>query len=233
MLDFRPDEEQKMLTDTIRRLADVRIRKVYRDAEESGVMPDEVIQAGWEIGLLAASLPEEYGGFGEYSVVTNALAIEEFAWGDLAVMLRTMQPNLVAIPLMLCGTTAQKEAFLPQFSEALIPEVTAAIIEPRIQYNPFRLSTTAVRVGDEYVLDGTKVYVPSAESAELFLIYADEDGVTQAFLVAADTPGLTVGRRDKLMGIHALATNEIVLDACRLPARTAWAGRWAAILGCC
>lgn len=218
MLDLRPDEEQKMLTSAIHRLAETSMRKAYREAEESGVIPASVVQSGWEIGLLAASLPEAYGGLGEYSVVTNALAIEEFAWGDLAIALRILQPNLVAIPLMLCGTEEQKAAHLPLFGGATAPEVTAAIIEPRIQYNPFRLTTTAVRQGDEYIIDGLKVYVPAAESAELFLVYADEDGTTQAFLVPAGTTGLTIERPDKLMGVQALPTSQVRLDACRLPA---------------
>lgn len=218
MLDFRPDEEQKMLTETIGRLAGDKIRKVYRDAEESGEIPADVVQAGWEIGLLPTGIPEAYGGFGEYSSVTGALAFEEFAWGDLAVTLRIMQPNLVAIPIMLCGTDAQKERYLPQFCEAMPPHVTAAIVEPLVQFNPFRLVSSATRDGDEYVLQGTKVFVPAADDAELFLVYANEEGVTQAFLVPADAPGLTIGRQDKLMGIRALPTNLITLQDCRIPA---------------
>ncbi|HIP72732.1 MAG TPA: acyl-CoA dehydrogenase family protein, partial [Anaerolineae bacterium] len=66
MLDFRPDDEQKMLIEAIMRYAEERMRKVYRDAEEEGVIPADVVQAGWEMGVLPTGLPEEYGGFGEY-----------------------------------------------------------------------------------------------------------------------------------------------------------------------
>jgi alkylation response protein AidB-like acyl-CoA dehydrogenase len=217
MLDFRPDEEQKMLTETIGRLAKDKIRTVYRDAEESGRIPEDVVQAGWEIGLLPTGIPEEFGGFGEYSSVTGALAFEEFAWGDLAVTLRVMQPNLIAVPIMLCGTQAQKEQYLPQFCEETPPAMTAAIIEPLVRFNPFRLATTATREGDAYVLQGTKVYVPAADEAEMFMVYANEDGVTQAYLVPADTPGLTVGAADKLMGIRALPTHMVTFNECRIP----------------
>ena len=113
MLDFRLDEEQQMLTDAIARYAKERMRKVFRDAEEENNIPPDVVQAGWEIGLLPTSIPEEHGGFGEYSAVTGAVAIEEFAWGDLAITLNVMTPNLVAIPVMLCGTDAQKDTYLP------------------------------------------------------------------------------------------------------------------------
>ena len=115
MLDFRLDEEQQMLTDAIARYANERVRKVFRDAEEDGEIPPDVVQAGWEIGVLPTSIPEEYGGFGEYSAVTGAVATEAFAWGDLAITLSVMVPNLVAVPLMLAGTEEQKEALSAAF----------------------------------------------------------------------------------------------------------------------
>ena len=224
MLDFRPDEEQKMLTDTIARFARERVRKVYRDAEEEGEVPEALVQAGWEIGLLPTAIPEAYGGFGEYSSVTGALAIEEMAWGDLAVTLAVMTPNLVAIPVMLCGTEAQRAAYLPQFCEETPPRVSAALIEPVVQFSPYRLKTTAARQGDEYVLQGSKTFVPLADEADVILVYANEGGQTQAFLVPAGTPGLTVGKRDKLMGVKALTTNAVTLADCRVPAENKLGG---------
>lgn len=224
MLDFRLDEEQKMLVEAISRYARERVRKVYRDAEEEQTIPADVLQAGWEIGLLPTSLPETYGGLGVYSSVTSALAVEEFAWGDLALTLSLMTPNLVAIPLLLHGTEAQKEAYLPSFCEDSIPGVTAAFTEPVIQFNPFQLRTTAVREGDEYVLNGTKAVVPRAAGAELILVYANENGQTQAFLIPAETPGVSVGERDKLMGIRALPTFRVTFTNCRIPAENRLGG---------
>ncbi len=206
MLDFRLDDEQQMLADAIARFAKEQVRKVFRDAEEEEEIPAEVVEAGWEIGVLPASIPEEFGGFGEYSAVTGVVATEEFAWGDLAITLNIMAPNQVAIPLMLCGTDAQKETYLPLFADEQIPHLTAALTEPVIQFNPYRLKTTAVREGVHYILNGTKTMVPLAAEADLILVYASEDGQTQAFLIPADTPGMTVGKRDKLMGLHALPT---------------------------
>ncbi|HMT20055.1 MAG TPA: acyl-CoA dehydrogenase family protein, partial [Promineifilum sp.] len=174
MMDFRPDEEQKMLTDTIARFARERVRKVYRDAEEEGEIPEALVRAGWEIGLLPTALPEIYGGFGEYSVVTGALALEEFAWGDLAIALAVMTPNLVAIPIMLCGTDEQKANYLPQFAADTPPNVSAALTEPSVRFSPYKLQTRAERHGDEYVLTGTKTYVPLADEAEVILVYANE-----------------------------------------------------------
>jgi acyl-CoA dehydrogenase len=74
MINFELDQEQKMLTDAIGRFAEERVRKVFRDADEEGKLPLDVVQAGWEMGVLPTSIPEAYGGFGEYSVVTGVLA---------------------------------------------------------------------------------------------------------------------------------------------------------------
>ena len=218
MINFELDQEQKMLTDAIGRLAQERIRKVFRDADEEGKLPPEVIQAGWEMGVLPTSIPEAYGGFGEYSVITGVLAAEAFAWGDLATTLHIMTPNLVAVPLMLAGTEAQKEAHLPLFCEESLPKVTAALTEPVIQFDPRQLQTTAVLEDEDYLLNGTKSFVPLAADAETFLIYANEDGATQAFFVPSDTEGFSVLDREKLMGVRALPTFQVKLDNVRVSA---------------
>lgn len=216
MLDFRLDEEQQMLVSAISRFASEKVRKLYRDAEEDGVIPADVVQAGWEIGLLPTAIPEAYGGFGEYSAVTGVLAAEEFAWGDLAISLNIMLPNLVAIPLMLTGTEEQKETYLPGFCDEHAPRMTAALTEPTIQFDPHKLATTAVPDGDEYILNGSKVYVPLAANAEMILVYANENGRTQGFLVPANSAGLTISSRDKLMGIRALPTYKVTLNDVRV-----------------
>ncbi len=224
MLDFRLDEEQKMLTDAIARYANERMRKVFRDAEEDGRIPPEIVQAGWELGILPTGLPEAYGGFGEYAALTGVLASEALAWGDLAIALNVMVPNLVAIPVMLCGTEAQKEAYLPQFCDEVMPAMTAAFTEPVVKFDPYKLKTTAVRDGAEYVLNGTKTAVPLAETAELILVYANEDGKTQAFLVPADAAGLSIDKKAKLMGIKGLPTFMVTLANCRVPAENKLGG---------
>ena len=112
MLSFELDEEQKMFVEVIERFAANQMRKSYRDAEEDGLIPDHLRQSGWDFGLLPAGIPEQYGGFGEYSVVTGVLATEALAFGDLAITLSIATPGLVAIPVLLSGTEAQKERYL-------------------------------------------------------------------------------------------------------------------------
>jgi alkylation response protein AidB-like acyl-CoA dehydrogenase len=217
MLEFALDEEQQMLVNTLNRFAETQIRSVYRDAEEDGEMPQGVVRAGWEFGLLPTSIPEEYGGFGEYSVVTNAIAAEELAYGDLAAALAILQPGLLAIPVMLAGTHAQKEEYLPLFCGESPPKITAALTEPRVRFDPRSLSSAAEVVDNSYILSGEKSLVPLAEEADTYLVYASEKGQTQAFFVEKETGGLLVKDREQLMGISALPTYRITLDDCRIP----------------
>jgi alkylation response protein AidB-like acyl-CoA dehydrogenase len=217
MVSFELDEEQKMLKEAIDRFADDRMRKVFRDAEEEASIPGELVQAGWEFGLLPTGIPEAYGGFGEYSTITGVVALEAFAFGDLAMTLSIAAPGLVAVPLILAGTEDQKEKYLSQFCQETPPRMTAALTEPRIQFDPRSLKTTAVRDGESYFLNGVKSLVPLADTAELFLVYANEDGQTQAFFVNGEMPGLSVGEREKLMGVNALPTFGLALENCQIP----------------
>ena len=218
MINFQLDEEQSMLATAIKRFSQERVRKVFRDADEEGTIPADVITAGWELGLLPTSIPEAYGGFGEYSAITSAIAVEEFAWGDLAAALTILTPNLVAMPLMLAGSEEQKAAYLPMFCQETMPQVTAALTEPRVQFDVRRLQTTAVRDGDEYILNGVKCMVPLAAGATWIMVYAQEEGQNQAFLLSADTPGLVVGPQEKLMGVKSLPTYGLTLTDARVPA---------------
>jgi acyl-CoA dehydrogenase len=216
MIDFTLDEEQTMLTGAIHRYAEEKMRKVFRDADEEGNVPADVLQAGWEIGLLPSGIPEEYGGFGAHSAVTSAVATEAFAWGDLSITMNLLAPGSVAIPILKAGTKAQREQYLPLFCDESLPKVAAALTEPTIQFDPRHLTTTAVADGDQFLLNGTKMMVPLAMEAELFLVYANQDDRTQAFLVPANAAGLTVGQRDKLMGLRALPTYQLTLSNCAI-----------------
>ncbi|NOZ72401.1 MAG: acyl-CoA dehydrogenase [Chloroflexi bacterium] len=219
MYSFDLTDEQRMLTETVHRYATRSLRKIYREAEESGSIPVEVLQAGWELGLLPASLPEAYGGFGEHSLLNGALYTEELAYGDAAATLELLSPNLVAFPILHSGTEEQKQAILPQFCDVEIPKMAAAFLEPVILFEPRQLQTRAKRVGNEYVIDGIKTMVIRADEAEQFLVYArdEEADSTQAFFIPADSEGLTVGDRNLWMGMNALKTHTLRLEEVKVP----------------
>lgn len=218
MLDFEIDEEQKMMVEAIERFADRKMRQAYREADEEQQIPAELIQAGWEFGILPSTIPVQYGGFGEYSVMTGALAMEALAAGDLAITLNMTAPSLFAIPLMLFGTELQKESYLPRCCLERPPKMTAAITEPTIQFDPRCLETTARGENDVYYLSGVKSVVPLANEAEKILVYANESGLTQAFIVDRLSEGLNIVSQEKLMGIKAMPTYRLEMVDCQIPA---------------
>lgn len=224
MYSFDMTSEQKMLVETVHRFAGQKLRPAFRQAEESKAIPPALVQTGWELGLLPGAIDAQYGGFGEYSALTSALYLEELGWGDVGITLHLLAPNLVGIPLALLGTQEQKEHYLPLLCGETFPKATAAMIEPVIQFDPADLATTAEKVADSYVLNGKKSFVPLAQDAELFLVYARENGVTQAFLVPRDEPGLVVGDRVKMMGAQALATYHLQLEDVRVPVQNRLGG---------
>lgn len=217
MYSFEPTDEQKIMVEEAKKLADREFRSRMRDNDEKEEPAPEWREEGWKLGLLPASIPEEYGGFGEHSVLTWVLALEELAFGDLSATLDLAAPNLVALPVLLCGTKEQKQEILPSFCTDDYKAASAALLEPRFNFDPKSLRTKAVKKGGDYVLSGTKCNVPLADEAERLLVYADLDGRTQGFLVAGNAPGVVVKDREKNMGMKAFPLYSVALEECTIP----------------
>jgi acyl-CoA dehydrogenase len=218
MVSFTPTDEQQMIVNTVRRFATERMRPAAHDADESGTTPREIVETGWELGLLPSALPEEFGGFGEaHSAITGALAAEELGCGDLSMSLYLLAPNLFGLPILHCGTDEQKQRWLPELTDATFVPATAALIEPRWDFDPHNLATIAEKVMGGYVLNGHKAYVPLAADARAMLVYAREGGATQAFIVEQGTSGVSVLAREQHMGLRALPTYEVTFEDVRVP----------------
>ena len=160
MYAFEPSEEQQMLIDAIQRFAINDLRPAAHDADESGQISEDLIEKGWELGILQASIPEEFGGFGDHSAVTGALAAEELAFGDVAGAFGILTPGLFALPILFAGNREQKEQYLGSIIEAEWIPYTAALVEPRFDFDPNQLQTEAKETQDGYMLSGEKVFVP-------------------------------------------------------------------------
>ncbi|HEX6035348.1 MAG TPA: acyl-CoA dehydrogenase family protein, partial [Anaerolineales bacterium] len=148
MYSFEPTEEQQMLVEAVGKYAVNDLRVAAREAEEGGELPKKLVSKGWEIGLLQASIPEAYGGFGDRSAVTGVLAVEEMAFGDLAGTLAVLTPSLFAMPILLAGSEEQKQSYLPKVIEGQWTPYTAALIEYAFDFDPNALKTTATPQGD-------------------------------------------------------------------------------------
>lgn len=218
MYAFKPDEEQGMLVDVIHRFAVHDLRPAGRAAEECLSLPPEIIQKGWELGLLQTAIPTEYGGSGERSLLTASLVLEEMAFGDLAATLACLTPALFALPILLCGSPAQKQTYLPRFCDSARLPYTAAMIEPYYDFDAGDMRTTAVFDNGHYVLNGKKVNVPLANDAFAMVVYAKFGATTQGFILSAGTPGLQIGERERLLGLHALPTYPLTLENVIVPA---------------
>jgi alkylation response protein AidB-like acyl-CoA dehydrogenase len=237
MIEFTPTEEQQMLIDTIHRFAEQDVRKIAHEADEESHTPDNIVSKGWELGVLPGLIPEQYGGYGgEGSAVTGVLALEEMAWGDVAITMNVWVPALFALPVLLSGTEEQKQAYLPAFCDMARPIMTGALMEPDIKFDPWRPTTTATRSNGTVTLDGVKAYVPLAARAERMIVYArdSETGKVDGYIVEKGAEGLEIGEIERLMGIRALETHRVKLAGVKVPAENRLGGEagtdYAAIL---
>jgi acyl-CoA dehydrogenase len=231
MYSFEPSDEQKMLIDAVSRYASSDLRKAAHDAEENKELPPKLISKGWELGVLQASIPEAYGGFGERSAVTGALAAEELAFGDLAGAMAVGIPALFALSILLAGSEEQKKQYLSAIIEADWKPYTAALIEPAFDFDPNDLKTTAKAEGSNYLLTGEKTFVPFADKAEAMIIYARLEKETKAFIVPKGAVGLKVGEeREKLMGLNAIPFFKVTLDGVKVPTANLLPGDFTPVL---
>lgn len=231
MYSFEPSDEQKLLIETARRYATEDLRKAAHEAEEKKEFPMPLINKGWELGVLHTSIPEAYGGFGERSALNGVLAVEEFAYGDLAGAFAVGTPGLFALPILLAGSEEQKKQYLPAVIAAEWKPYTAALIEPVFDFDPNDLKTVAVSEGDDYVLSGEKTFVPFAAQAEEMLVFAKLGDETKGFIVPKGAAGLQVQEeREKWMGLNALPFHTVKLEGVKVPRANLLPGDFAPIL---
>lgn len=225
MVSFELSEEQRMMRDSIGAFAREEIRPAAREADESGAIPAELVTKAWQLGLVQGPIPEKLGGNGDArSAVSGAIIAEELAWGDLAIALHALTPRLLAFPVLEMGSDEQRERHLRRLAGAEFAAATAALMEPRWDFDPSELAASARRDGSGFILDGRKCMVPLAAAAETTLVWAAADGGVGGFLVARDTAGLKIGEREKNMGLKGLETFELELDGVRVGAEARLGG---------
>ncbi|MGC8781524.1 MAG: acyl-CoA dehydrogenase family protein [Anaerolineae bacterium] len=220
MLDFTLSEEQEMIRDMARRFAQKEILPAAEHYDRSDEYPWPIIKKAQKLGLLSSNIPPEYGGPG-LGVLEECLINEELAWACSGIQTAIMLNNLAAWPILLVGTAEQKQRYLPRLTTG--GEMAAyALTEPAAGSDVAGILTTAVRYGDEYILNGTKTWITNAPVASFFIVFAKTDpaarhrGIT-AFIVEREWPGVTCGKPIPKMGQHAAWTGEIVLEEVHVP----------------
>jgi alkylation response protein AidB-like acyl-CoA dehydrogenase len=217
---FEYSEEQRLIRDTAREFAAREVRPHAREWDAAGQFPTALIPQLAELGLFGMVIPQEYGGSG-LDTVSIALAIEALAWGDGGIALTVASHNsLCCGHIALVGTEAQKRRYLPDLASGLALGAWA-LTEPGSGSDAGALTTRAVRRGERWVLNGTKVFVTQGSLAGVYVIMARTDpeaghrGIS-AFLVERGTAGLRVGKHEDKLGVRSSDTAEVVLEDCEV-----------------
>jgi acyl-CoA dehydrogenase len=221
-MDFTPSEEQRALQETAARFAREVIAPVAKEYDRTAEFPREVIRQGFELGLMNCHLPAELGGPG-LTHLDGALVAEELAHGCAGIATSMIVNDLGLLPILLAGTDEQKERLVRPCAERL-KFVSFCLTEPGAGSDVAGLSTTAVRDGDDYVLNGAKMWISNGGVAEQFTVFATVDkklkhGGIGCFVVEGVPKGLTVGRHEDKLGQRASNTVALTFDDVRVPAR--------------
>ena len=215
--DLRPDDEQKMIVETLEDFAEEILRPAAADADAAATYPSDLIAKAAELGITAVNIPEDFDGIAAHrSSVTNVLVAEALAYGDMGLALPILAPGGVASALTHWGSADQQATYLKEFAGENVPQACVAIAEPQPLFDPTRLKTTAVRTPSGYRLDGVKSLVPAAADAELFIVGAQLNGKPALFIVESSAKGLTV-KADPSMGIRGAALGRGELSGVSVP----------------
>jgi alkylation response protein AidB-like acyl-CoA dehydrogenase len=215
--DLTPDDDQKMILETVEEFAEEVLRPAARDADDAASYPPHLIAKAAELGITAINVPEDFDGIAaQRSTVTNALVAEALAYGDMGLALPILAPGGVASALTHWGSADQQATYLTEFAGENVPQACVAIAEPQPLFDPTALKTTAVRMPSGYRLSGVKSLVPAAADAELLIVGAQLSGKPALFIVESSAKGLSV-KADPSMGIRAAALGRVELDNVSVP----------------
>jgi butyryl-CoA dehydrogenase len=221
-------EEQRLLRESVRQFAEEVVRPRAKEIDETGEFPRQFFTQAGELGLTGVTIPEEYGGAG-MDPLSYSLVIEEISrvCASSGVIL-SVNNSLVCDPILEFGTEDQKRRFLEPLARGSMLGCFA-LTEPEAGSDPAAIRTSAVRQGDDYVLNGNKIFITNGTDADVALVFATIDrekrhqGIT-AFIVPADTPGYSHGFHEYKLGVNASGTTELAFSDMRIPASLRLAG---------
>ncbi|MCA9755649.1 MAG: acyl-CoA dehydrogenase family protein [Candidatus Eisenbacteria bacterium] len=220
-MDFSLTEEQQMIRDTAREFADKELVPNAPHWDQNREFPVEAVKKLGELGFLGMMVSPDWDGSGMDSI-SYALAIEEISRGCASTgVIMSVNNSLVCDPLERFGTDHQKETFLkPLASGAKLGSY--CLTEPMAGSDAGATKTTAVKDGDDWIVNGVKIFVTNGAYADTFVVYASTDPAQKtrgisAFIIEKERDGVSVGTREKTLGIRASCTSEIIFDNVRVP----------------
>lgn len=222
MISFELTEEQIAIRDMLSNYARDELAPQAREIDEAGTIPDSVLQAGWELGIIASAVPEAIGGGGERSALTNVLALEALGYGCASLTTAIMAPNLFCCAVIDYGTPEQQAALLPPFTQHEFYSATLALHESSFSFSPNTLNTIATKTGTQWCINGGKRMVPLAQTANYLLVISrcsEGSGTNSlgAFIVPNDAAGLAVRAESGQMGLKPVPMSIVEFDNVKLP----------------
>ncbi|MBU1147090.1 MAG: acyl-CoA dehydrogenase family protein [Candidatus Omnitrophica bacterium] len=219
-MDYLLTEEQIMIRDLARQIAKEKIKPVAAKYDEEGIFPWDIVKILADSDLCGIYIEEKYGGTGGGSMEL-VLATEELSKACGGISLALAATALGTYPIILFGTDAQKEKYLPDIAKG--KKLAAfALTEAGAGSDAAAVATTAEKKGDHYVLNGTKQWITNGGEADTYTVVASIDRKKGArgaatFIVEKGTPGFEFGKKEDKMGIRASATRELVFTDCKIP----------------
>lgn len=214
-MDFNLTRQQEMLRDTVRQFADSELAPRALELDEKGEFPFDIIKRTGEMGLIGVVTPKEYGGT-EMGHLARMIVIEEVSrvYPPLGFFFQT--GHLGHYSIQNWGTEEQKAKYLPSLCKGE-KVVCDAITEPSGGSDPTATQTTAQVEGNEFVINGRKVYITLAGVADLACVLAKSDDKFNTILVEKGTPGFEIVRRENIAGFRTTPVNELAFTNCRVP----------------
>lgn len=221
-MDLRQKEEHEMMRRMVRDFAQKEIAPFVPVMEETDQFPRHILQKMGEMGLMGIPVAEEWGGAGA-DFLSYIIAIHEISKVSATVgVILSVHTSVGTNPILYFGTDEQKRKYVTKLAVGKYLGAFA-LTEPHAGSDASSIRTSAVRQGDEYILNGNKVFITNGGEADTYITFAVTDsskgtkGIS-AFIVEKDTPGFTVGKKEKKMGLHGSYTTELVFENARVPA---------------
>ena len=220
MVDFTLTDEQKDMREMAHDFAEKEIRPVAWDYDKEGTWPQEIIEKAWEVGLMNTHLPEEYGGPG-LDYLTGVMIEEEMGWGCSGIGTSLSCNGLATAPIQIGGSEEVKKKYLGMLSEA--PKLASfCLTEPDAGSDVSGMRTTAVKKGNQWVINGSKCFITNGGYADYYTVYAKTDkeaghrGIS-AFVVDRHLDGVTVDKKEDKLGQRASNTATISFNDVAIP----------------
>lgn len=233
-MDFKFSPEQAMFRETISKFVEREVAPLVEEAEATMAFPRTLMDKAAQAGLIAVGLPEEFGGAGGDMMYISIL-VEEMGRECAGIALSIYPCVSMAMGIFQSASEEQKERYLGPLTQGKAM-VALAITEPNAGSDVMAIQTTAVEDGDDYIINGTKVFITNGPIADIIIVIAktknlDGSSGMAAFIVDGDNPGLIREKKISKLGLRSSETSGLVFENCRVPTSDQWGGKSGGFVG--